>query len=401
VSSMIPDNQGYTVSAWFIPNPNDCPTCPAANETLFSFVSTRHIAETYGTQKDTGLSIRSSVFWTEKGEGIGAVGYYDHFRGGVVTEATFRAGVWHYVALTVDADGVGTLYVDGAVAQFDQPTQLDESLYAVANFSTRSRPDNTVYYDPADVTRSTPLYHGKMKLGEGYSGRLDEVRVWGKSLTAAEVDADMFTRAVTVGEDGVVLALTMTPATPTDPIPTNPATPAMVASWPDSLGKRAGGDAFEEDGLPYPGMTPCSMSLSGQVIGPTAGGCTITVGTVNTADSTRPACKFGDTVVRAEKEHPEYLLCESPPGMAPGYVPVTVSNDGVKFTDPVKVGKSVDYLLMESVMYMDGTPASGADLTEVCEDLVANEEAEEPDQSVTFGGWFCPNCGPPEGAGMR
>jgi hypothetical protein len=89
----------------------------------------------------------------------------------------------------------------------------------------------------------------------------------------------------------------------------------------------------------------------------------------------------------------DVVLCESPGVMAPGFTPVLVSNDGASFTDPAKVGKRVDYLFMESSMYGDGSDGSGANVDGVCAPL--KEREKEGERAVTFGGWFCPDCGPP------
>jgi PKD repeat protein len=90
--------------------------------------------------------------------------------GGVGAGTRFIAdGRWHHVAYVVDADG-GRVYVDGSLA-------------------------NTHAWvgTPAPVTSSVPLRFGVYLGGSGayFNGRLDEVTLWNRVLTAAEVNAAM------------------------------------------------------------------------------------------------------------------------------------------------------------------------------------------------------------------
>ena len=80
------------------------------------------------------------------------------------------------------------------------------------------------------------------------------------------------------------------------------------------------------------------------------------------------------------------IKCETPGHVSPRYVNVLASNDaGTQFTTS-SVGKEVKHLYMESSLYVDGK-GGGAEADSVCKDL--------PTRAVTFGGWFCPKCGPP------
>jgi len=48
---------------------------------------------------------------------------------------------------------------------------------------------------------------------------------------------------------------------------------------------------------------------------------------------------------------------------------------------------------MESSFYGDGSDGSGVDIDGVCAPMLQREA--EGERAVTFGGWFCPDCGPP------
>jgi hypothetical protein len=55
---------------------------------------------------------------------------------------------------------------------------------------------------------------------------------------------------------------------------------------------------------------------------------------------------------------------------SPQFVTVTSSNNGGVFTNTSAVGKAVQYLYMDSVLYLDGGDASGANLDGVCSELI-------------------------------
>lgn len=374
VSSMVHDVGGYSMSAWVLPRRINDGT--SRNNTILMFTSTRDIPMPYATMVDKGVPVRSSIFWLQGPDAVGTFGYYDDRAGGVMTKRIFRENYWHYVAVTIGDDGQGALYVDGSLPQYDLPSSIDAKLYDVQHFSTTSRPDTGTYFHADDSTLSTRLYYGNFRIGgDGFHGVIDEVRVWDRQLSPSDVDADMFTRVAVMGEQGVVLALSMTP----EVVPTK---------MPDVYGTL--------DTEPYPGVTPCSILLSHN-IGPTAGGCLVSVEASGVAPSSQLMCAFGDYRVKVEPFQGnigQYITCKAPAVDTPQNVAVTLSNDGRKFTDPEKVGRLLQYLYVESVLYMDGVDTQGANMDGVCEDL--REGEEQDDQSVTFGGWFCPNCAPPQ-----
>jgi hypothetical protein len=129
-------------------------------------------------------------------------------------------GIWHYVALTVAVGGSGNLYVDGSLTGYDIATSIDLHKQPHVSFQTSSRPDDEVYtittvqpnvLDTCTRTNGLPPctlandltvvgYPGYFRVGGGFYGFIDEVRVWNKALSPAEVDADKFTRQVFTGE---------------------------------------------------------------------------------------------------------------------------------------------------------------------------------------------------------
>ena len=84
VSSKLPENNGYSMSAWFRPRKQAEPA--TKNSTLLKFTSSREIKEPVGTGTDEGLDIRAAVYWLEGEGGLGSVGYFDDYRGGVMTK---------------------------------------------------------------------------------------------------------------------------------------------------------------------------------------------------------------------------------------------------------------------------------------------------------------------------
>lgn len=119
--------------------------------------------------------------------------------------------IWHYVALTVAASGMGRLYVGGSsftTGDTAASTGLQQQPHMA--FNTSSRPDDGVYTETTtelDGTETVTVtgYPGYFRLGGGFYGSVDEVRVWSKDLSPAEVDADKFTRRVTIGKGRKVL----------------------------------------------------------------------------------------------------------------------------------------------------------------------------------------------------
>ena len=254
VSSLVSGDHGYSVSVWVRVNNLQTP----GNQTIVAFGSSRSVPSAVGPP-DAGLPVLSSIFWTADSvdSGAGSFGYYDDTIGSNFTKPVFSVLQWHCVTVTVTADGEGKLYVDGGLASFDSAESIDETITQSVTFHTKARLDNEVWYAAGDSAMASPNYYGTMTLGGNFRGTLDEVRVWNKALTAAEVDTNIYTRAPTMNVDGLVALLTMTSQT-SAPMP-------MLSR------------AAMNNNLPYTGMTPCTLGLSQQVVGPTAGGCVIRV----------------------------------------------------------------------------------------------------------------------------
>ena len=115
-------------------------------------------------------------------------------------------------------------------------------------------------------------------------------------------------------------------------------------------------------------------------------------------------CGFGGVEVRAEVIREEIFpgpdgggtwnadnsllhmsRCTTPGHISPRFVDVTYSNDGVTFTNPEQIGRSVRHLFLESSLYVTGEGEGGAEADSVCQDL--------PSKAVTFGAWVCHKIG--------
>ena len=273
VSSLVSGVTGYSVSAWV--RVIQGATNLGANQTILAFGSTKNIPSAVGPA-DTGLSVLASIFWVAQSLDRGAFGYYDDTIGSNFTQPVFAVDQWHCVTVTVAADGAGVLYVDGGLPSFDSAESIDETITGRVTFQTKSRPDNEADY-------------GSLTLGGNFRGVLDEVRVWDKALTAQEVDANIYTRAPAIGVNGLLALLSMTPSTTSMFGETTASMPILSTE----------GDGQVHQRLPYPGMTPCTLGLSQQVVGPTAGGCVIQVEAWGVDQfGAKLSCKFGDRVVR-------------------------------------------------------------------------------------------------------
>jgi len=139
-------------------------------------------------------------------------------------------------------------------------------------------------------------------------------------------------------------------------------------------------------------MIPCVLGVD-TVIGPVVGGCMVDVRVWQAAPSTQLTCRFGTYESRAEFVTQTHIRCEAPMATSPEFVTVTASNNGGVFTNTTAVGKAVPYLYMDSVLYLDGGDVSGANVDGVCSELI-EKQVNAGEKQVTFGGWFCPNCGP-------
>lgn len=346
LSNSITPNDGLTVSAWVYPE-CDSSSLPR-NESIIVFGSNRNIATPYGA--DTGLDIRNSIMWQEDKDNRGSFFYYDCYAGAFFTSARYCCGAWHFVSFSIGEDNKGTLYVDGVGEdKLAVANSLEKLVTEAVEFNTASRPDNGLDADD----------QGYFRLGENFKGYMDEVHVYDRGLSGPEV-SQLSTNRRPVG---TVASLTMRPGAGT-PTLTGPTVVDM----------------------PYPVMVPCVMGMSHSV-GPSDGSCPTEVFGWGFTDSVNPKVSFGGVEVRATYVNATTLSVETPGHISPRFVDVLASNDGVSFTDPVKVGKAAKHLYMESALYLTGIGDSGASADIVCLDL--------PTRAVTFGAWVCPKCGPP------
>jgi len=395
VSSELSAQEGYSVSAWVLPECAYLDVTDPVNRTVIQFASTRDNVLPNGPGLDDGLEIRSAIMFADTSAGKGYFYYFDTHGGPFVTEEV-ACGIWHYVALTVAVGGSGNLYVDGSLTGYDIATSIDLHKQPHVSFQTSSRPDDEVYtittvqpnaLDTCTLTNGLPPctiannltvtgYPGYFRVGGGFYGFIDEVRVWNKALSAAEVDVDKFTRQVFTGENNLVLNYPWS-----DDVPVN---------WRNAI--VASNDLKAPNKNAYPGMTPCVLGVD-IVIGPVVGGCMLDVRVWQAAPSTQLTCRFGEYESRAEYVTQTHIRCEAPMANSPQFVTVTSSNNGGVYTNTSAVGKAVQYLYMDSVLYLDGGDVSGANLDGVCSELI-DKQVNGGEKQVTFGGWFCPNCSP-------
>eukprot|EP00959_Pyramimonas_sp_CCMP1952_P041867 875740-Pyramimonas_sp.AAC.1 len=122
----------------------------------------------------------------------------------------------------------------------------------------------------------------------------------------------------------------------------------------------------------YPGMIPCVLGVD-TVIGPVTGGCMVDVRVWNAAPSTQLTCQFGEMQTRAVFDTSDHILCETPASPSPQFATVHVSNNGGRFSNETAVGKDVQYLYMDSVLFLAGDDWSGANIDGVCSELVAKQ----------------------------
>eukprot|EP00239_Pterosperma_sp_CCMP1384_P004716 CAMPEP_0197855464 /NCGR_PEP_ID=MMETSP1438-20131217/26697_1 /TAXON_ID=1461541 /ORGANISM="Pterosperma sp., Strain CCMP1384" /LENGTH=1343 /DNA_ID=CAMNT_0043470583 /DNA_START=38 /DNA_END=4069 /DNA_ORIENTATION=+ len=357
---------GLTASLWAKPKCGG--DVLPVNETLIVFGSNRDIPAPNGILVDDGLTVRNSIIWSETETGIGSFIYFDEAAGDFPSKVAYQCDLWHYIAFTINEDNTGTLFVDGALRGYDTVGEIDTHIMDAVPIVTPSRPDSHI--DGDDTTGFFKIGSG-CHLGEkkascsyamGFNGHIDEVRVWDYALTAAQIDEDMFSR---LPDPTAVLELSMVPS-----------------SLPDVLAP-----SIEIQSMAYPVLTPCVVGME-HYVGPTVGGCDTMVYGWGFSESTWLKCAFDDQQVPATFVSPTVMTCETPGTNSPQFMVVTASNNGAHFTNNTLIGKDTKHLFMDSVLYTDGGDAAGAAADAVCHDL---EDAEQ----VSFGGWFCPKCGPP------
>ena len=371
LSQHIVPGGGLTMSAWVHPTCDGVAT--ARNETVMYFGSTRNEATPGGQGgTDTGLGIRNAIKWHEDANGRGQFFYYDDYIGAVFTQKEFDCGVWHFVALSLAADDSAVLYVDatGPTAALD--TGRDLVKYAAVSFTTKSRPDNNMDGDGKGTFKVGYLP------GEDFIGQIDDIAVYNKALSAGAIQANINSRTYDVTDADLKGYFTM-----------RDGLGGITFPLKDMSGSNAGMiKSLANPGVvksATPTVTPCVLGMQHSV-GPVDGDCPTKVYAWNVADSIYLKCSFDGVQVKGTFVDGSTLRCETPGHFSPRFVDVLASNDGVAFTDAAKVGKTVKHLFMESSLYIDGI-GGGAAADSVCMDL--------PTRAVTFGGWFCPKCGPP------
>ena len=327
------------------------------------FGSTRDFSTSLGTDK--GLQVRNAIKYSTDSSGESTFFYYDDYVGAVFADNKYCCGKWQYVGISVGADNKAFLFVDGGVAKSQVTGSRNTIKFDVKAFQTASRPDNNLDGD-GQGTFKVGHY-----AGEGFKGIVDEVSVFDRALTSTEMHSNMEKRDL-AGSEGLKGYFTMTGAFP---IASQAGSSTLTAS--------VGTPAKVKKAIPT--MIPCVLGLQHSV-GPSDGSCPTDVYGWSMSDGLAPVCSFGGRVIQGTYVDDKTIKCETPGHVSPRYVNVLASNDaGTQFTTSL-VGKEVKHLYMESSLYVDGN-GGGAEADSVCKDL--------PTRAVTFGGWFCPKCGPP------
>ncbi|QDZ20586.1 hypothetical protein HOP50_04g31060 [Chloropicon primus] len=359
LSKEVGPKNGFSMGAWVYP------TCSSAgNQTVMYFGSTRDFATSLGT--DTGLQVRNAIKYNTDSSGESTFFYYDDYIGTVFAENKYCCGKWHYVGVSVGSDNKAFLFVDGGMAKSQVTGSRNTIKFDVKSFETASRPDNNLDGD-GQGTFKVGHY-----TGEGFKGIIDEVSVFDKALTSAEMHSNMEKRDLS-GSENLKGYFTMTGS----------GFPLANSAGTATLTNSVGTPALVPKAIPT--MIPCVLGLQHSV-GPSDGSCPTEVYGWSMSDGLATACSFGGRVIGGTYVDDKTIKCETPGHVSPRYVNVLASNDaGTQFTTSL-VGKEVKHLYMESSLYVDGN-GGGAEADSVCKDL--------PTRAVTFGGWFCPKCGPP------
>ena len=363
LSASIGPSAGFSMGSWVYPKCSG--TAAGKNQTVMSFGSNRNFQTSLGT--DSGLQIRNAIKYSTDSSGESTFFYYDDYIGAVHATNKYCCDKWHYVGVSVGSDNNAFLFVDGAVAKSQVTGSRNTIKFDVKAFQTASRPDNNLDGDG----------QGTFKVGhlpnEGFVGMVDEVSVFDKALTSLEMHAYMEKRDLT-GSANLKGYYTMTGTLPLKNQATSVTSDLSASVGTPSIVKKA-----------IPPMIPCVLGLQHSV-GPSDGSCPTDVYGWSMSDGLATACSFGGRVIQGTYVDDKTIKCETPGHVSPRYVNVLASNDaGTQFTTS-SVGKEVKHLYMESSLYVDGK-GGGAEADSVCKDL--------PTRAVTFGGWFCPKCGPP------
>eukprot|EP00242_Pyramimonas_sp_CCMP2087_P006371 CAMPEP_0198206892 /NCGR_PEP_ID=MMETSP1445-20131203/10406_1 /TAXON_ID=36898 /ORGANISM="Pyramimonas sp., Strain CCMP2087" /LENGTH=537 /DNA_ID=CAMNT_0043879751 /DNA_START=168 /DNA_END=1778 /DNA_ORIENTATION=+ len=343
ISTLIKPQDGFFMSTWVYPS---CDAPADVNMTIMSFESDRGegaAPDQFG-RIDEGLKIRNSINYQPS---TGSFFYFDCFMGEAMSKPEYCCNKWHFVGVSVQEDGTGHLFVDGIAPKLMSEKERDVIKYSVVEFNTESRPDNTGNA-------------GKLRIAANFTGYLDDMGVWDRSMTAEEFEKFHYMRDYTSSE--------------------------AVAFWDMTTDQPGVGGGGETKQVAIPSIIPCVLGMEHNV-GPVDGACVTEVYGWNFADAVNPKCNFGGVEMKAAMISYDTLKCETPGHVSPRFVDVTASNDGFAFTNIEQSGKPVKHLFLESSLYLTGEGNGGAEADSVCNDL--------PTKAVSFGAWVCPKCGPP------
>lgn len=362
ISTVIKPELGLTLSAWVYPN------CSKVGESqiLMYFGSSRS-----GTM-DTRASLKFQQDNLSKG---GFFSYFDIHTGEHRSENFFECGLWHYVAVSINGEsGSGTLVVDNIEPSHALNIGTKMLKFSKTAFSTPSRPDNG-----ADGTAFGIFTIGANAYGQyGFDGFMDEVGVWNRELTMKEIQTVMRSREIpselVVGLKGYYHMDFLTSA---DDLEEYFVDSSYGTSFPMNF--------TSSTDINIPPMIPCVLGVE-QPVGPCDGSCNMEVYGWGFAKSVNPKCRYGNHEVSATHISETVVQCSSPGHYSPRIVDLTASNDGYSFTDFFWSQKEISHTYMESSLFVNGINGAGASADSICEDL--------PTRAVTFGGWFCPRCGP-------
>ena len=318
--------------------------------------------------------MRNSIKYKDSLEtGTGQFYYYDCHIGEVYSPMQYCCGVWHYVAVTIAEDGTSVLYVDNVEDGHDMDNTRDTIKWSMTPFSTFSRPDNGLDGDTA-VTGTFTVGMGPYG-AEPFIGYMEEIRVWNRALETDEVEEVIYARTVPQSSYDELKAYYQVKA----------GEQGQESVIVDNSGSGNSLTPVEIAFVPIPPMIPCTLGIE-QIIGPCDGACAMKVYGWSFADSTMLTAKFGNEQVHADFIGPTEIGVVSPGHFSPREVGVVAANDAKNFTDFYYIQKETTHIFMESSLYVNGLDGAGASADSVCSDL--------PGREVSFGGWFCPKCGP-------
>lgn len=382
LSQHIEPMAGMSMSAWLYPKCRTDGINEARNNTAFYFASNRtDVRVAMQVNKDKPMRVRNGIkFIQEAGKSYGSFVYFDDWIGPVLSPSQYACDMFHYVAVTMQESGVSHLIVDGIEEEAPLPGSRDVRTFSVTSFTSKSRPDSM------SMNATGHFFVGYLP-GEGWHGMIDEVRVWNKALTLAEVKSDMHLRVVTAGADAALKAsFQMRDGVGTADFP--------LFDYSGN-GNHLEMDAWHPFGVTVkpmnsshgiPSIVPCVLGMQ-HTVGPTTGGCKSDVYAWNAAPSPFAKCSINGVQSRATFVKANTMSCETPGHFTPRFTPVVASNDGTSFGEPSSASKEVHHLYMDSVLYVKDRDST-AEMDSLCYDL--------PDRTVTFSGWFCPGCALPD-----